>query len=88
MRFFIEGGVALISATVRIETSGISISGSDSTTGFWYGAGADIMLGDLLSIGVLGRVSNASLTANGVEGEIGGRHINIFITQHFGKVRG
>ncbi|MCF6337445.1 MAG: hypothetical protein L3J84_05775 [Gammaproteobacteria bacterium] len=67
--------------------TGRSISGSGSTSGFWYGAGADVMPGDLLSTGVLGGISNASLTANGVEGEIGGRHVNIFVTQHFGELK-
>ncbi len=85
MGFFVEGGLAWIEAKAKFETPEESISISDSVTGFWYGAGADIMIGDLLSVGLIGRISGvtAVATADDSRLEFGGRHFSIFAAYHF-----
>jgi len=78
-----EGGLAWIFAEAELERSGEAMSVSDSTTGFWYGAGTDVIFGDVLSIGLLGRVSDATLTSGDSDLDIGGRHSSIFAAFHF-----
>jgi len=85
IRFFAEGGLAVISASIRLERGSELLSDSNTTIGFWFGAGVDVMLGDILSIGFLGRVSNAPMTLGGVDSNAGGTHFNIFATFHFGR---
>lgn len=82
-RFFVEGGLANISADVSVSAFGVTVSESDSTIGFWLGAGMDFMVGDAFSIGFLGRLSNASVTLFGVDAEAGGTHLGVFAAYHF-----
>jgi len=85
VRFFIEGGQAFFSAKKATEGFGSPVSDSSSASGYWYGAGIDVMLNKALSIGLLGRISNAILTVGDVDGEIGGEHLNVFVAFHFGR---
>lgn len=82
-KFFIEGGLASISAKFSVSDSTDSISDSDSAMGFWFGAGLDMRVADAVSIGALVRMSNASVTLFDVDGEAGGTHFNIFAAYHF-----
>ncbi len=83
VRVFVEGGLTSISATIDFEFQGVSASVSDSATGYWFGAGADAMVSNALSVGVLGRMSNASVTLAGNEFEAGGTSVGIFAAYHF-----
>ncbi len=83
LRFFVEGGLISISAKIKAEVFGVSASDSDSNIGYWFGAGADVMVNDTLSIGLFARKSDASVTLGGVNGEAGGTHAGISATYHF-----
>lgn len=82
-RFFIEGGVVSVSAELEIGAFGWTISDTDSAIGYWFGAGVDAKLDDSLSIGLLGRVSDATVRLYGSDGDAGGSHFNVFAAYHF-----
>ena len=67
----------------------VSISDSDSAIGFWGGAGVDVMVSNALSVGLLGRMSNATVTLgkgdDALDLNAGGNHFNLFAAYHFGK---
>lgn len=83
VRIFVEGGLASISATANIEFQGLFASVSDSAVGPWFGAGAAVMVSDVMSIGVLGRMSSASVVFADVEVDAGGTHFAAFAAYHF-----
>lgn len=83
LRFFVEGGLMSISAKIKAEALGVSVSESDSGIGYWFGAGADVMVNDTLSIGLFARKSDASVTLGGVNGQAGGMHVGISAAYHF-----
>jgi len=85
-RFFVEGGLASISADTKVGVLGISVSFSDSAIGFWVGTGVDIPVADALSLGLLARISRASVSPGGIGNvEAGGTHLGAFVAYHFGK---
>lgn len=83
-RFFIEGGLANITADIKATISGVG-SGSDSGSaiGFWFGAGVDVMLSKEISLGAFARMSNATVDISGINIEAGGTHLNVFAAYHF-----
>ncbi len=83
LRFFVEGGLLSISAKIKAEALGVSVSESDSGIGYWFGAGADVMVNDTLSVGLFARKSDASVTLGGVNGQAGGTHVGISAAYHF-----
>jgi len=84
-KFFIEGGLASISAKLSATNTvtSASASESDSAMGYWFGAGLDVMVSDTVSVGALVRLSNATVTMFDVDGEAGGTHFNVFAAYHF-----
>lgn len=84
-RFFVEGGLASIRAEFEGEFTQLGLVGSDSDSaiGFWFGAGADMMVTDMFSIGLLGRLSSADVTLFDVDGKAGGTHFALFAAYHF-----
>ena len=85
VRFFVEGGLASVSAEITVGALGVSFSDSGSAVGFWLGAGVDMMMGDVLSLGFFARLSDATVDLAGVDGAAGGTHVNVFAAYHFGK---
>ena len=85
VRFFVEGGLASVSAEITVGALGVSSSDSGSAVGFWLGAGVDMMMGDVLSLGFFARLSDATVDLAGVDGAAGGTHVNVFAAYHFGK---
>lgn len=92
VRVFVEGGLVSIRTEIRVQPYAIHSGDGghlavDTATGhgLWVGAGADILVNDALSIGVLGRASDATVTMFDVEGEAGGVHFNVFAAYHFAR---
>lgn len=90
MRFFIDAGLASISATAAfnirvVDTATISVLESDSGFGTYFGLGADALLSDAFSIGILVGESNAKVTLFDESFKAGGTHFGIFAAYYFGK---
>ncbi|HHI93346.1 MAG TPA: hypothetical protein ENK04_07530 [Gammaproteobacteria bacterium] len=85
VRFFLEGGAAVISGSLELAIPGESVSDSASTIGFWFGAGGEIMLEDIMSVGFFSRVSSAPVTLFDIDSDIGGTHFNLYVSYHFGR---
>ena len=88
-RFFVEGGVASIKASVEIcGSSGLTTlceSESDSAIGYWFGAGVDVKVSSAFSVGLFARMSDADTTILDEDTKAGGLHFAAFGAYHFGK---
>jgi hypothetical protein len=99
IRLFIEGGLATISARLieklAVPAIGYDVSSttSDSAIGVWFGAGLDVLVSEMVSIGASARISNATVrfptrdpdTGAGLTENIkaGGTHFNVYAAYHF-----
>jgi hypothetical protein len=75
VRPFIGGGVALVNAQIKSETSGASVSDDDTELGWWLNAGMYVTLSGRFNIGIDGRWSKAGADLLDRRAKTGGWHI-------------
>jgi hypothetical protein len=85
INIFFGGGIALITARIKVSGFGPSESDSDSGTGFWVNFGITWTLGEAqaFNIGFDIRYSQAKAEMNGYEGESGGTHAGLILGYHW-----
>jgi opacity protein-like surface antigen len=85
MNIYFGGGVALVSAKIRVSDAGWSESDTDSEAGFWLNFGITWSLGETraFNIGFDLRHSNAEAEMFGYRGESGGFHYGLILGYHW-----
>ena len=83
LRLFVEGGLMSISAKLSLQSPYGSVSRSSSASGNWLGIGAEAMTSEQISLGLLFRESDARASIAGVEGEIGGKQLLMFVSYYW-----
>jgi opacity protein-like surface antigen len=80
---YVGGGVALVSAMLENENSGISVEDDDRTVGGWVGAGTYYAVTPSFNIGLDVRYSKAEVTLFDKERETGGVNAGITAGYHW-----
>ena len=82
-RPYIGGGLALISAELSAQLSGIRVSLDDDAEGYWINAGIYWTLAESFNIGLDLRYSQADVTFLGVDVNAGGSHAGLVLGYHW-----
>ena len=84
VRPYIDGGLAIIGATLRHKNNGtITSKDDDTSTGAWAGAGMYYSVNKHLNLGFDVRYSQADVTIFNVERKAGGIHSGITVGYHW-----
>lgn len=83
LRPFIGGGFAFVKAEAVARRGALSVSVDDSATGFWFDAGAYVVISEHFNLGVEARYSDAEVRFGTVDLEAGGRHVGVILGYHW-----
>lgn len=83
VRPFIGGGIALISAEIKVRGLGVRVSADDDAIGIWVGGGVYWTLAEHFNLGFNLRWSKAEVTLFNVDGEARGTHAGFLVGFHW-----